>query len=223
MRYGEIVFNMNAEVKPTGSASQFILKRWKKYSIYAKSGSHNRTDNISQNLYSTNSIYLYDYVAVSREWFHSVVHEDTVINTIPADRGSEVFPNSWRHNMNTFIGSPNATSNNYLLTYNALDSAIYMRNVYKLPSIQTDSGEYFEVVGGYPRNHLTHKRSLFSLFSTPTYDKVDGEIVNGYYKRCRQLISTTVGEDGLEDGSSPVQSTQVGNLNLIQGDNVINK
>jgi hypothetical protein len=79
------------------------------------------------------------------------------------------------------------------------------------------------VVGGYQRNHFTHKRSFFSLFNMTIYGKERGIVTSGSYKRNSQTISTTIGETGLEDGSSPVLTIQVGNVNLIQSDNVINK
>ncbi len=163
---GEIFFDSTRETRPLYGQSKFLLKRWKKYSIYANSGSYSRTDNPRNHLYSTSSVYLYDYVVVSTAGFNLIVAS----------------------------GSAAAAGE-----------------------------EYFEVVGGYPRNHHIHKRDLFSLYKLTTYGKENGEITSGSYRRCQQIITSTIGENGLEDGSSPVQTTQVSNLNLIQSDNVINQ
>jgi len=223
MKYGEIVFDMNVREHPTGSQSDYLLKRWKKYTIYAKSGSFNRTDNPAENLYSTCSIYLYDYVSVSKKFYSSIVYTASIVDNTPAERTAEVLPNLWQHREGTFRNSPNAATNNYVLTYDPGLSSFFGRPVYEPPIIYTNTDEYFESVQSYPRNHLSHKRSIFSLFNMTSYGKKDGKITSGSYKRNSQNINTTIGEDGLEDGSSPVQITQVGNLNLIQSDNVINK
>ena len=43
---------------PTGSNIYYLLKRWRKYDIFTKSGSYNRTDNPRENHQSTASVYL---------------------------------------------------------------------------------------------------------------------------------------------------------------------
>jgi len=233
MNYGEISFDMTVDQHATGSRSDYLLKRWRKFTIYAKSGSYNRTDNPLENLYSTSSVYLYDYVVVRKDWYSSMVYTSSFIDTTPADYTSETGSNQWFHRENTFRNSPNAIVNNYQLQYNPIASGIFPARPrygysplfpsFNPPPIYTDQGEYFEIVGSYPLNHFTHKRSLFSLFNMTTYGMEAGVVTSGSYFRCQQTITTTIGENGLEDGSAPVQSTQVGNLNLIQSDNVINK
>jgi len=168
MNIGRIVFDMTVDEKPTLNETNYLLKNWQKYTIYAKTGPYNRTDNPRDNLYSSGSVYLYNYVVVSDVWY------------------------------NIFVSSS---------MYSATGSM----------------GQHFELVRSYPRNHLYHKRPLFSLDQLITYGKTDGVVTKGIYKRCRQTTTTTVGEDGLEDGTTPVQSATVGNLNVIQSDNVINK
>lgn len=259
---------MTEQTHPISGSSNFLLKRWTKYSIYSKIGPYVRTtyvksgsygyneaprtntptsgtfiresNAISDNLYQTNSIYLYDYVVVSDKWFYENVYTSSYVDNTPSLESDRVgSTNTWNHRAFTFKNSPNATVNNYTWRYNAFASIVLNRPVYgytplaispdpvvtnmvKTPIIK-DDGVYFEIVVGYPRNHFTHKRDLFSLFYIPAYDIGIGPISNGAYVRNRQLISTTIGQDGLEDGSAPIQSIQVGNLNLIQTDNVINK
>jgi hypothetical protein len=218
---GRIPFDMTREDHPSGSLSYYLLKRWKKYTIYSKSGSWNRTDNVSDNLYVTSSTYLYDYVVVTDTFFNTIAYTGSIVDSVPGEAGSEVSPtqNLWTHYPNTFQNSPNGRTNNYLLTqyFNGL------RDIYDVPVILTDQGEYFEIVGGYPRNHFSHKRDLFSLYNLVTYGNRGVTVTSGLYLRNQQTIDTTVGSDGLTDGSPPIQSIQVGNLNLIQTDNVINR
>lgn len=217
---GRLPFDMTRNVHSSGSISYYLLKRWRKYTIYSKSGSWNRTDNVSANLYNTSSTYLYDYVVVTNTFFNSIAYTASIIDATPGNPGSEFSPtqNLWTHYPNTFRNSPNARTNNYVLTryFNGL------RDIYNNPVIFTDQGEYFEIVGGYPRNHFTHKRDVFSLYNLVTYGIHNGAVTSGSYRRNQQTIDTTVGLDGLSDGTPPVQTVQVGNLNLIQTDNVIN-
>lgn len=217
---GRMLFDMTRNSSPSGSTTVYLMKRWKKYSIYAKSGSWNRTENVSDNLYASSSTYLYDYVVVSENFFNNVAYTASIVDSTPGSPGSEFSPtqNLWTHYPNTFKDSPNGTANNFKMTvfFNGI------RNITSNPVILTDQGEYLEIAGGYPRNHFTHKRDIFSLYKVTTYGSQAGVVTSGSYRRNQQTIDSTIGPDGLADGSSPVQTTQVGNLNLIQSDNVIN-
>ena len=42
------------------------------------------------------------------------------------------------------------------------------------------------------------------------------------YIKSRQTIDTTIGSDGLEDNTSPVQSFSVSNVNIIKTENILN-
>lgn len=217
---GEIPFDPTISIHPSGSNTYYLMKRWKKYSIYAKSGSWNRSASPNTNLYNTCSTYLYDYICVSSNFFNNTVYTSSMINNVPGNPGSEYgLGFQWIHYPNTFKGFPNSTTNNYLLTgyFNGT------RWIYEAPSIFIDDGEYLEIVGGYPRNHFTHKRDLFSLYSEVSYGIQNGNIINGLYKRNQQTMDSTINETGLEDGSLPITITQVSNINLVQSNNVINQ
>lgn len=281
---GEIYFNMFREPHPIYGRSEFLLKRWKKYTIYAKSGSYVRSDNPSEvsvhsssvrrmtatsyytvpdspkaNVYSTNSIYLYDYVIVSDTFFLNNVYTASTIDTTPASfdnyAGDMSGTASFRHYTNTWHNSPNARANNYLLRPNPLASD-FETNVNLLPSasvygndpayspvppllppfntltadqyialmnipIYRDDGTYFEIVRGYPRNHYTHKRGYFALERYTSYGKIGRLITSASYRKGQQTNATTIGPNGISDGSDPVQTTQVTNIDLIKSDNVI--
>ena len=219
------------EHRVTGS-SQFLLKRWKKYVVYSKSGSFNRTVNPNDNTYATSSVYLYDYILASEAWYSQLVYTSSIVDGTSADNSFYIGPSdTWQHMAGTFRNSPNAFTNNYVLTFDisrshAPDPINWPTGeghpVYDLPPIYVDDGTYFEVVMGYPRNHFTHKRDLFSLYNLMTFGMTDRTVTRGTYLRNLQTANSTVGTNGLEDGTDPVQSTPVGDVNLIQTDNVIN-
>lgn len=225
MDNGEILFDMNYQTYPTGSMSHCLLKRWKKYTVYVKSGSWNRTDNPLDNMYSTCSTYLYDYVSVTKTFYDSLIYTSSLVNSEDGGPSYQYVDKSlrWWHFQNTFLNSQNAITNNYLITQYAPVETAGEWNLSYGPTIFIDSGEYFELVNGYPRNHLSLKRAFFSLFRMNIVGDENGVMTYDSYTRCRQTITTTIGEDGLEDGSSPVQTTTVGNVNLVQSNNVINR
>lgn len=227
MNFGQVAFNMNYEFHPSGSEmeSPYMLKRWKKYTIYAHTGPWIRTNNPQDNLYTTNSIYLYDYVIVTNDFWNSMVYTSSFVSTVPGDPGSEV-PQSasyWYHYANTFQNSPNAITNNYSYAYQL--TTPFGGRLVAIPGQITQSAQetYFEIVNGYPRNHYIHKRSLFSLYTLQTYGRHYSTSSVGTYVRCQQTTNTTVGPDGLGNGSLPVESMTVGNVNVVQSNNVINQ
>ena len=221
------IFNMNEELHPSGSGigSSYMLKKWKKYTICAHTGPWVRTDNPRDNLYTTNSIYLYDYVIVTDDFWNSVVYTASFVSTVPGDPGSEV-PQSasyWYHYANTFQNSPNAVTNNYSYAYQL--TTPFGGRLVAIPGQVTQSAQdtYFEIVKGYPRNHYVHKRNIFSLYTLQTYGRNYSTSSVGTYVRCQQTYDTTIGSDGLTNGSSPVETMTVGNVNAIQSNNVINQ
>jgi hypothetical protein len=248
---GEIYFNMFKEPHPIYGRSEFLLKRWKRYTIYAKSGSYVRSDNPSEinihssslrmltpssyytipdspkaNVYSTCSIYLYDYVIVSDTWLLSNAYTASSVDSTPASDEYYAGGNQWSHLENTWHNSPNARTNEYLLTYDPIMSQpVWMGGVghpfYGPPIIRRDDGTYFEIVRGYPRNHYIHKRGYFALERYTSYGLIGRSVTSASYRKGMQTNGTTIGLTGISDGSDPVQSTQVTNIDLIKSDNVI--
>lgn len=214
---GRVPFDMNRVTHADISQSYFMMKRWKKYSIYAKTGPWNRTTVPSDNMYSTNSIFLYDYVLVTDDWFNTIAYTGSFIDDTPGDPGIEVVGPLWTHRKNTFKHTPNRIENNVTISV-VKTAGGYVTNE---PYIVNSADQYFELVSGYPRNHFTHKRDLFSLYRLQSFGKVNNQVTTGTYKRSSQTVSSTIGINGLEDGTSPVESNQVSNVNLVQGSNVI--
>lgn len=208
---------------PITGSSPFLIKRWRKFSIFAKSGSYVKTENPSDNLYQSCSIYLYDYIVVNKDYYSKLVYTSSFIDDTPSINSDWIeAEQGWQHREGTFRNSPNAITNNYILTYDPISSIGEGHPVYGAPYVYTDNGTYFEIAKGYPYNHLSHKRDIFSLFRVRELIEQDGQTLQKMYVKNRQTNTTTIGIDGLDDGSEPIQTIQVGNVTLYRTDNVIN-
>jgi hypothetical protein len=194
---------------------------------------------------------LYDYVIVSDTFFLNSVYTTFTVDFTPSENSDWVGDvngtASFMHYPNTWKNSPNSIFNNYTLRYNPLASSFRRRAVYGNdagynpsfipPSygimtpqqysiwmqtpVYRDDGTYFEIVRGYPRNHYTHKRGYFALERFTTYGLSGRTVTSGSYRKGMQTSGTTIGPTGLSDGSDPVQTTIVTNIDLIKSDNVI--
>lgn len=220
---GELHVNMVEQEHPVSGSSSFLLKRWKRFSIYSKIENYNRTVLPSENIYQSSSVYFYNYIVVNKEYYSSLVYTSSIIDTTPSfDSDWVESSRGWHHREGTFRNTPNLKVNNYILTYDPILSVGLGRPIYGSPYIYTDNGEYFEIVKGYPRNHLIHKRDIFSLSNIRSSIIKNGKTYQEMYVKNRQTNTSTVNTDGIEDGSSPIQSIQVGNITLYRSDNVIN-
>lgn len=237
---GEVYFDMTKQAHRLYGKSAFMLKRWQKYDIFTKTGSYVRSENPNANTYASTSVYLYDYVVVSDTWFKQNVVETEYSSSVPALEndyygfdGTNYF---WTHKANTWKNSPNSTINNYVWRSNPDASSWRGRPVYGPDTVYVSpdpnynslmatpiytEGTYFEIVRGYPRNHYYHKRNFLSPDRFPSYGIEEGVSVTQVYTKGRQTVQTTVGENGLGDGSDPVQSTVVSNVDIVKTDNVI--
>jgi len=209
-------FPLNSATQVSGSNRYYLLKRWKKTTKYNKFGEYSKSNNLKENLYNTSSTYLYDYIVVTDTYYNSLVYTSDETNSDPSE--TSIGPNQYFHKKNTFKNTPNSIYNNI----NATAISAGPSTIYSDPVFWINSDEYLEIVKGYPRNHYTHKRQQMSNYRIISIGTKNGSVVYSPKARSRQTISTTVGTDGLEDGSLPVESITVGNLNLIQKDNVVN-
>jgi hypothetical protein len=244
---GEIYFDMTRDAHRMYGQSRFMLKRWRKFDIFTKTGSFVRSENPAANTYASTSVYLYDYVVVNDTWFFNNVVTASYVSPVPSNDWDYAGGNMWNHGINTWANSPNAITNNYILRPNQPASSFighqvsgslpgYYPNPVPSPfnglttqqyltlmatPIYRDDGTYFEIVRGYPRNHYTHKRSIFTLERFTSYGIANGSVTTQVYQKGRNTSQTTIGLTGLNDGSDPVQTTQVTNIDIIQSDNVI--
>jgi hypothetical protein len=114
--------------------------------------------------------------------------------------------------MNTMIGTPN------LLVSNVKAVDVNPSDPTDFDLLVKPDAVYFEIVGEYPRNHYTHKATQFSKTKYPKYIT---STTSSIFVKSRQSMETTISENGLDDGSLPVQSTNVSNVNVINVDNVL--
>lgn len=224
---GEMFENdLDKSYHPSGSERHFLLKKWSKYSIYSKIGPQVRGDNPDLNLYESSSIYLYELISVPQDFYSTLIYTSS-FNSLSSS--SDVDPYGeltyiggtpyYVHLENTFKNSSNMTTNNLLGTYEFTNPDVR----YVSPFSQLPLDTYFEIFKGYPRNHYTHKSQLFSPVRFKSLGKIGNEVTSGSYIRSSQNISTTIGSDGLNDGSLPIESINTSNVTLIQSNNVINK
>lgn len=212
---GKVDCDMNYEAHPSSSVRYYMLKVWNKYSIYNKDGAWNRTSNPLDNTYVTNSIHLYKYILVSEDLFKSMVYTTETSDNVLSD---VYLLNKFVHHPNTFKLTPNQKFNNISASFKApigLDPS--------QPYFMFSDDNYLEIVQGYPRNHYTHKRQIFSPYRVQKIEKEGGILTTSTYIKSQQTSKTTIGTDTLEDGTYPVQSFDVSNVNLTQGNNVINQ
>ena len=122
MLNGEIYFDMTRDAHREYGQSRFLLKRWKKYDIFTKTGSFVRSENPLCNTYASTSVYLYDYVVVNDMWFYANVVATRGSSSVPSNdwdyAGFDGTNHMWWHYPNTWTRSPNATTDNYILRPN---------------------------------------------------------------------------------------------------------
>ena len=214
---------------PTSSTTEgvFLVKKWEKYSIYQKNGVRDRTSRKEDDVYSTSSIFLYRLVAMPyvgyNELFYTSNYQELSSSlatptdqTAAQDIAGVIYYN---HRINTGKKTPNSVLSDVKGT---LDFSFGYATAVE-PYYHFGGDSYYEVFSGYPRNHYTHKAMQFS--PVRFYASVGKKKTISYedFVKSRQTITSTIGEDGLEDGSLPVQTIETSNVNVEQGDNVINQ
>jgi hypothetical protein len=218
--------DLNKHTHPSGSEEYYIAKKWNKYTIYAKSGSYVRDSVKKDDVYSSNSIWLYSLVGMSRGGYTQYFYVNNTYEpsgsvwnltpTIGNIGGNPVY----LHLINTAKRTSNQSINTIKATDIHAGAAVYAG----APFYDVATDTYFEVFRGYPRNHYTHKRMQFSptrFLSTTGRFKVQ---TSQMYTKSRQTVDTTIDNESLlEDASDPVQSIQTSNVNLVKSDNVINQ
>jgi hypothetical protein len=205
------ISRMPYDVNRSGSSIYYILKLWEKYSIYKEMGPYKKK---GLDVYSSSSIDLFKLVLVNENFMRQIIHFDTNESSgwyIPCYTYDGA-TGHYLHQVNTFKGTPDQIVND-------ISSSVVN------PIIPTDlyltrfpAGSYFQIVRGYPRNHYNHKRQLFSKFKFPIFIDLD---TNTIYVKGRNTSDTTVNENGINDGSTPIQSLNVSQVDVLNPTNVI--
>lgn len=213
---GSLTQNKPSDLVFTGSFTQstvpYLLKVWKQYSIFDKSSSYSHTDTPGENAYASNSTWLYNYEIVNFPFRYSMSY---FVNDDP--RGANIpCPNylspSYSHSMNTCVGTPNLLVTNVSASVpNFMTPSVVVNN--RQPWLM-----YFELTGYYPRNHYTHKAVQFSKSK---YARYITNTEKSLFVKGRQTIESTISETGIDDGTFPVQTFNVSNVNVLNTSTVI--
>jgi hypothetical protein len=217
---------LETHTHPSGSERTFIVKKWDKYTIYAKTGPYVKTSNKFADLYTSSSIWLYSLVGMTPTGYNNLFYTSSknelsgsVWDLTPTRNYDVEGYCYYQHYANTAKKTPNQRINTIKATDMHIGPVVYATTPYY--DIAQDT--YFEVFGGYPRNHYTHKRMQFSPLKMQTISGKATDQTYQIYVRSRQTVETTIDDkSGIGDASLPVQTIQTSNINLIKSNNVIN-
>lgn len=193
----------------------YMLKLWEQYDYFYKTGPYKRTDNPSENTYASNSIYLYKYIMIDERFMREQIYFTDLLSSNvydPNDVSYTWSPFSYFHRANTFINTPDQLVSNVkainVNPFNPVDFTLALKQ----------QKSYFELVRGYPRNHYIHK---MTQFSKTKYASFVNNIVNVIYIKGKNTVNTTVSTTGINDGTSPIQSFNTSNVNVVNSGNVL--
>mgnify|MGYP001560620650 FL=1 len=125
----------------------------------------------------------------------------------------------YTHNPMTLVKTPNETNGSSIIKAVVPISPFDGKWLYRRDN-NIEADIYYEVFTGYPRNHHTNKRQVFSKDRYVKF--VNFAITGSAFTRGKQTADTTVGNDGLGDNSTPVTSINTSNVNVIKSENVLN-
>lgn len=236
------------ETKLSGSNNRYLIKNWNKENVWYRIGEYSQPQTVG-----SQSVMLYKTEVWNGIAYESLVYTSSLdVRTplisfyspdmpqyspnISVDAADAIF----HFDVGTFKSRPNVRTNNiYYSSVMAGGSGVYNYFV-----VYSDSDQYYETFNGYSRNHLTHKRVIFSKESKPKTNNLNVSISSSFgepdtygnrpityfrsveqsfdrYIKSRQTETTTIGENGLEDNTLPVQTINVSNINVIRTDNVL--
>lgn len=235
------------ETKLSGSVNRYLIKNWNKDNIWYRIGEYTQPQTIG-----SQSIMLYKTEVWNGVSYESLVYTSSLNITLPLT--SLYKPNLSQYSpilsvnetsvifhfdAGTFKSKPNVKTNNIYYS-----SVMTGNGLYNYFVVYDNADQYYETFNGYSRNHLTHKKIIFTKESKPKTNNINvttrsetvvvddlGRTETSYFKtieqtydryiKSRQTELTTIGEDGLEDNTLPVQTINVSNINVVRTDNVL--
>jgi hypothetical protein len=199
----------------------YMLKTWEKFEYNAKSGEYIRSNNPGADPFSSASVYLYKYIMVDERFMNQYVHfyneiTTSIVPNDPSQLTAVVGANTYyKHQANTFKNTPDQVFSNTSASFTTADP-ITFPTLYVV--VNKPATQYFELVKGFPRNHFSHKAKQFSKDKHAQYIN---HLYNIIYVKSRQTIDTTINTGGISDGTFPVESFNVSNVNVKNSSNVI--
>jgi predicted phosphodiesterase len=189
----------------SGSSHRYLVKNWTKENTWVKKGGYSKPQTSE-----SQSVYIYKIEPWNDSVYESLVFTSSYSMKVDGNVFSN--PNLSMYSPNytitddgyifnfsnrTFKKSPNVKYNNVF--YKSRQKDLFSFEYYNTTQLLN---QYYETFSGYPRNHLTHKKVFLSRKSKQTQD-------------------TTIGEDGFQNGSLPIESIVVSNINVVKTDNVL--
>ena len=200
----------------------YLLKVWERFEYYAKTGEYVRSNNPVADPYDSSSVWLYKYIIVDERFMNEQVHFYNEITTsiVPIDPAYNVINisgnNYYQHQSNTFKNTPDQIFSHISASFDGAANPFV--DPFSFTIHEKPVNQYFELTKGFPRNHYTHKHTQFSSEKHPQYVT---SLYNLIYVKGRQSIDTTINTSGIDDGTFPVESFNVSNVNVKNPGNVI--
>lgn len=236
------------ETKFSGSDDRYLIKNWNKENVWYRVGEYSQPQTVG-----SQSVMLYKTEVWKGVVYESLVYTSSLALTIPLT--SLFQPNLPQYSpkisvdadnailyfdVGTFKSRPNVKTNNIYYS-SVMAGGSGLSNYY---IVYSDAEQYYETFDGYSRNHLNHKKIIFSKESKPktvnlnivissslgSPDTYGNRPVSYFrsiqqsfdrYIKSRQTEMTTIGQDGLEDNTIPVQTINVSNINVVKTENVL--
>ena len=235
------------ETKLSGSDDRYLIKNWNKENVWYRVGEYSQPQTVS-----SQSVMLYKTEVWKGVSYESLIYTSSLNVTMPlislskpnlpqyspkisVDANNVIF----HFDVGTFKSRPNVKTNDIYYSSTMTGNGLYNYFI-----IYSDADQYYETFNGYSRNHLNHKKIVFTKESKPKTSNLNvttrsetvvvddlGKTETLYFKtveqtydryiKSRQTELTTIGEDGLEDNTIPVQTINVSNINVVKTDNVL--
>lgn len=236
------------ETKLSGSQNRYLIKNWNKENIWYRVG-----ESVQPKTVESQSIMIYKTEIWKNSGYENLIYTSSLNVRMPlvslyTPGLSQYSPNItvnetdvvFHFDVGTFKSGPNSKTNN--VHYYSISAGGSQFCNYS--TIYSNDEQYYETFNGYSRNHLNHKKIIFTKESKPKtsdlkiinrtetvvvddlgrtqtlYFKTVEQMYDRYIKS-RQTEISTVGEDGLEDNTLPVQTINVSNINVVRRDNVL--
>jgi len=236
------------ETKLSGSEDRFLIKNWNKESIWYRVGEYSQpqtVDSQSVMLYKTE---VWKGIAYENQVYTSSFDIQIPLTSLYEPNLTQYSPNfiidggvcTFHFDVGTFKSRPNVKTNNVFF----MPVMSGVSGKYNYFTVYSDDEQYYETFSGYSRNHLSHKKIIFTKESKPKVNELSistssslgppdiyGNRKKSYFRiveqtfdryiKSRQTEMTTIGTDGLEDNTLPVQTINVSNINVVKTDNVL--
>jgi hypothetical protein len=236
------------ETKLSGSDDRYLIKNWNREKIWYRVGEYAQPQTVGSQSVMLYKTEVWKGVVYQNLIYTSSLDLTIPLTDFYNPNLPQYSPNMsvgvtdavLHFDVGTFKSGPNAKANNVYYSSTLVGGS----GVYNYFIVYSDADQYYETFNGYSRNHLTHKRLFFTKESKPKTNNLNISISSSFgepdtygnrpisyfrsveqlydrYIKSRQTELTTIGQDGLEDNTLPVQTINVSNINVVKTENVL--